>query len=177
MEKDFGDFSKVEIVNIDALNFFTAVKDHVDFTWIYYGWDGVTAELKEMDINFIKLQDVEPALDSYTPVIIASEKLLKEKPELAEKFLNATSKGYNFAIEKPEEAANILLKVVPELDPEIIVASQKYLAKEYQAEAPRWGEMKVETWETYGNWMFDNNLLKTKLEADQAFTNEFLPKK
>lgn len=176
MEKESGDFTKVETVDIGELDFFTAVKDHVDFTWIYYGWDGVSAELQGYDINFIKLQDVEPALDFYTPTIIAHEELLKDKPELAEKFLRATSKGYELAIESPEEAAEILMKYVPELEEEMVIASQEYLAKEYKAEAPRWGEMKSEVWETYGNWMFDNELLEGKLDIDEAFTNDFLPK-
>lgn len=176
MEQDGGDFEKVEMVDIGTSDFFTSVENHVDFTWIYYGWDGVAAEIKDFDINFIKLQDIEPALNFYTPVIIANETLLNDNPELAKKFLNATSKGYEFAIDNPEEAAEVLLKHVPELDEEIVTASQKYLANEYKAQAKRWGEMKEEVWTTYGNWMFDNDLLENQLESDKAFTNEFLPK-
>lgn len=175
MEKDGGDFSKVEMVNVDSLDFFTAVKDHVDFTWIYYGWDGVAAEGQDYPINFIKLQELEPALDCYTPTIIASEKLLSEKPELAKKFLKATAKGYDFAIDQPEKAADILVKYVPELDLDMVIASQTYLAKEYQADAPRWGEMTATTWATYGAWLFDNDLLESQLDVDQAFSNDFLP--
>ncbi len=175
MEKEGGDFNKLEMIDIDASDFFASVENHVDFTWIYYGWDGVAAELRDFDINFIKLQDVEADLDFYTPTIIAHETLLNDKPELAKKFLKATSKGYEFAIDKPEEAGKVLLKYVPELDEKMVVASQKYLAKEYKSEVQRWGEMKEEVWETYGNWMFENNLLESELEAEKAFTNEFLP--
>lgn len=177
MEKDGADFSKLEMVNIGASDFFTSVEEHVDFTWIYYGWDGVAAELKDFDINFMLLQDLDPALDFYTPVIIANEELLKENPELARKFLRATSKGYEYAIENPEDAAEVLLEKVPELDRDIIMASQKYLAGQYQAEAPRWGEMKEEIWSTYGNWMSDRGLLEGEFDAKEAFTNEFLPEK
>lgn len=175
MGKEGADFNKVQMVDIGASDFITSVKHHVDFTWIYYGWDGMASEIQGFDINFIKLQDVEPALDSYTPTIIAHEKLLNDKPELAKKFLKATSRGYEFAIDKPEEAGKVLLKYVPELDEEIVIASQKYLAKEYKAEAQKWGEMKSEIWSIYGNWMFENDLLENVLEVDEAFTNEFLP--
>ena len=175
MEKENADFNKLEMLDIGAADFFTAVEKHVDFTWIYYGWDGVAAELKEMDLSFILLQEVDPALDFYTPTIIASEKLLSENPELAKRFLKATAKGYEFAIENPEEAAKDILKAVPELDEEIVAASQKYLAEQYKADAPRWGEMKEEVWKTYANWMFERNLLEAELEANKAFTNEFLP--
>jgi ABC-type nitrate/sulfonate/bicarbonate transport system substrate-binding protein len=121
------------------------------------------------------LQDVEPALDFYTPVIIANEELISKDPELVRRFLRATAKGYRFAAENPEEAAELLLKAVPEIDRDLAVASQKYLAGEYIADAARWGEMKEEIWETFGDWMYNNGLLIRKLEAKEAFTNEFLP--
>jgi len=175
MEKEGADFSKVDMVDIGAADFFASVKKDVDFTWIYYGWDGVKSELINFPINFIKLQDVDPNLDFYTPVIIASEDTLNDKPELAKKFLMATDKGYKFAIDSPEEAANVLLKYAPEIDKDLAVASQKYLAKEYIADADRWGEMKSEIWKNYANWMYERGLLENKLDVEEAFTNEYLP--
>lgn len=175
MEIDGGDYSKLEMIDIGALDFFSAVENHVDFTWIYYGWDGVAAELRDFGLNFILLQDINEALDFYTPVIIAHDELLESNPELAERFLRATTKGYQYAIENPEEAAADLLKWVPELDEEMVIASQKYLATQYQAEAKRWGEMKTEVWERYSDWMYQQGLLREVLDVDAAFTNEFLP--
>ena len=46
MEKYGADFDKVEIVNIGASDFFTSVSKDVDFAWIFYGWDGIAAEIK-----------------------------------------------------------------------------------------------------------------------------------
>lgn len=176
MKAEGGDFNKLDMIDTDASDFFASVENHVDFTWIYYGWDGVAAELRNYDINFIKLQDVEPALDFYTPVIIASEDFLNKNPDLTKRFLKATSKGYDYAINKPEDAGKILIKHVAELDEEMVIASQKYLAKEYKAEANRWGEMNESVWSTYGNWMFENNLLESQLNTSESFTNDFLPK-
>jgi len=175
MEKEGADFSKVEMIDIGAMDFFTSVSTNVDFTWIYYGWDGVAAELKDFPLNFIKLQDVDPNLDFYTPVIVASEDTLINNPELAKRFLRATMKGYQLSISSPKEAVVSLLKHAPEIDKDLAEASQEYLANEYIADAPRWGEMKIETWENYGNWMYDRNLLENKLDAKEAFTNEYLP--
>jgi hypothetical protein len=39
----------------------------------------------------------------------------------------------------------------------------------------KWGIMEEERWEQYADWMFDNNLIERKLNAEEAFTNEFLP--
>src|SRR4030042_559108 len=175
MEKFGADFSKLEIVNIGASDFFTSVTRDVDFSWIYYGWDGIAAELRNFKINFMLLQDLDPLLDFYTPVIIASEKTVSENPELVKKFLRATAQGYEFAISNPEKAAEILTTKVPDLDKNIVMASQKYLAKQYKGNARRWGEMKESVWSTFGNWMYENNLITKKLDAAKAFTIEFLP--
>lgn len=177
MAKEGADFSKLEMVDLGALDFFAATKSHVDFTWIYYGWDGIAAEINKVPINFILLQDFEENLDFYTPVIIAKEELLGARPELAEKFLAATSKGYEYAMENPEEAVKSLLKAAPEVDEAIAVASQIYLADQYQAEASQWGVMDLEIWTNYSKWMFENGLIESELEAEGAFTNDFLPKK
>ena len=177
MAKEGADFSKLEMVDLGALDFFAATKSHVDFTWIYYGWDGIAAEVNNVPINFILLQDFEENLDFYTPVIIAKEELLSAHPELAEKFLAATSKGYEYAMEKPEEAVKSLLKAAPEVDEAIAVASQIYLADQYQAEAPQWGIMDLQIWSNYAGWMFENGLIESELEAEGAFTNDFLPQK
>ncbi len=175
MKKYDADFSRLEIVNIGASDFFTSVTKDVDFSWIFYGWDGIAAELKNFKLNFMLLQDLDPILDFYTPAIIASEKTINDNPELVKKFLRATAQGYDFAINNPEEAARILIDKVPELDKNLIVASQKYLAGQYIGDAKRWGEMKESIWDTFGNWMYENNLMAKKLDAAKAFTNEFLP--
>lgn len=176
MSLEDADFSKLEMISVGAIDYFTAVTEHVDFTWIYYGWDGVAAEVKDFPINFIKLQDVDPRLDSYTPVIVANEELLNSDPELAKSFLRATAKGYGFAIENPEAAVEHLLANAPEVDREIATASQKYLANEYVEEGEAWGEMELKMWEDYAAWMHEKGLIENELNAGEAFTNEFLPK-
>jgi ABC-type nitrate/sulfonate/bicarbonate transport system substrate-binding protein len=174
MEKEGADFEKLEVVDIGSVDFFGAVETMVDFTWIYNGWDGVAAGLKDYPINFIKLQDVDPNLDFYTPVLIAEESYLEANPETAKAFMRATRKGYEFAIENPAEAAEKLLIHAGEIDPDLAAASQEYLAGEYQAEASVWGTMKAETWENYSNWMYERGLIESKLDVEKAFTNEFI---
>jgi len=177
MEKSGADISKLKMVDIGSADFFTSVQKNVDFSWIYYGWDGIASEIKNVPINFIKLTDLDKNLDYYTPLIITNENTIKNDPELAKKFLNAVSKGYSYSIDKPEDAVKSLIKYAPETDPKIALASQKYLAKEYKSDAPRWGEMKESIWTNYSNWMSDKGLLKKKLDVKNAYTNEFLPGK
>lgn len=175
MDKYDADVNKVEEIGMGAADFFTSVERDVDFAWIYYGWTGVEAELREVPLNIVMLKDEDPALDFYTPVLISSEKTIAEKPEMVKKFLAATQKGYEFAINNPEDSAQVLLDNAPELDAELVKASQLWLADKYQDDAPAWGIQKQEVWEDYANWLFERELLKKNIDASEAFTNEFLP--
>ncbi len=174
MENDQADFSKTEMITIGAIDFFAAVREYVDYTWIYYGWDGVAAELRGFPINFILLQDYALELDFYTPVIITREQLLERDPELIRKFLKATEKGYQYSIKNPELAAQDLLKYSPEIDRELAIASQKYLVDQYQADAPYWGVMEAQRWEDYARWMVERGLIDSMLDVEASFTNIFL---
>ncbi len=174
IEGDGGDFSKVDIVPIGSMDFFAATESDIDFVWIFRGWDGVAAELKGIDLNYIPLA-TEEALDYYTPVLTTTEKIISENPELVSSFLAAVSRGYEYAIKNPEDAADILLNAAPELDSDLVKESQVYLADQYQAEAPRWGEMKLEVWARYADWLKDRNLLEGDFIPEKAFTNQFLP--
>lgn len=176
MKADNADFSKLKIVNVGTEDFFAATKGDIDFEWIFYGWTGIQAELQKTPINYIELRKLNPDLDYYTPVIIANESLLKNDPELAKKFLAATTKGYEYAISHPEESAEILVKNAPEIDKNLAIASQKYLAAQYKADAPRWGEMKKSVWDNYTKFLFDNGLIPENMDSSKAFTNEYLPK-
>ncbi|PGY09166.1 ABC transporter substrate-binding protein [Bacillus sp. AFS031507] len=176
MKKENADTNKVKIVNMGDTDFFTAVKRDIDFAWIYYGWTGVEADLRNEKINMVYLTDYSDKLDYYTPVLETNEKMIEENPETVKAFVNAAAKGYEFAIKNPDQAADILIKAAPDLDPKLVKKSQEWLSPKYQDDAKEWGIQKQEVWENYAQWMYDNKLLDKKLDGKKAFTNEFLPK-
>lgn len=175
MDADGGDFDKVDVVNMGDTDFFTAVQRDIDFAWIYYAWTGVEAELRGDDLNMIYLTDYSDKLDYYTPVISTSEKMIEKDPDTVKAFMKAVSKGYQLAIDDPEEAAEVLIKAEPDLDEELVRKSQEWLATRYQDDAARWGEQKQEIWQNYMDWMLEKKVLEKEIDVKQAFTNEFLP--
>jgi len=175
MDKYGADITQVEEINMGTADFFSSIEKDIDFAWIYYGWDGIQAELKDVKLNTIMLKDEDPALDYYTPVLIASEKTLADKPQLVRDFLAATAEGYQYAAENPDDSADILLANAPELDEKLVHASQLWLADKYQADAPAWGMQKQEVWGNYADWLLKYGLLEKKISVPEAFTNQFLP--
>ncbi|PAQ15550.1 ABC transporter substrate-binding protein [Bacillaceae bacterium SAOS 7] len=177
MKKNDADYNKVENITLGQTDFFTSIGKDADFEWVYYGWDGIEAERRNMDVNYMMLKDLDPALDYYTPVIVTNEKHIAEQNEMVKKFMAATTKGYEFAIESPEEAADILLKHAPELNADLVKASQKWVSEQYQADATQWGVQKADVWQRFADWMYEQKLIDKELKTEDAFTNEFLPKK
>lgn len=177
MDKYGGDVEKVDILTTGATDFFAASEKDVDFAWIFEGWTGIEAKLKGIELNYIDLGKENEALDYYTPVLITNEDNIKNNPELVEKFMEATSKGYESAIENPAEAAQILLDNAPELNPELVKASQEFLSAKYRDDADIWGYQKEEVWQRYTDWLYDNKLIESKIDVKKAFTNDFLPEK
>lgn len=175
MEKNGADYSKLKNVNMGSDDFFAATQKNIDFAWIFEGWTGIEAEIKGIPLDYIAIKDLDPALNYYTPILITNNNIINNNPEKVRKFLSATQKGYEYAINNPEESAKILLKYAPEIDENLAVESQKYLASQYIADAPKWGVMKSEVWNNYTNFLKSKELIKKDLKAEDAYTNEFLP--
>ena len=175
MKADGADINKLKIVNGADIDFFTAIHKDVDLVWIYYGWTGVEAELRGEKLNIVYLNEYSESLDFYTPVLVTNEKMIKEKPELVRAFMKATAKGYQYAIEHPDEAAGILVKMEPDLDSELVTASQRWLSPRYQDDPPYWGMQKESVWKNYADWMMEYGLLDKMPDIEAAFTNDFLP--
>lgn len=177
LEADGGDFDKVDLTPSKVTDEVSALKTKsVDSIWIFYAWAGVKTELEGLDTDYFAFADIDPVFDYYTPVIIAGNDFLEENPDTAKAFMEALSKGYQYAIENPEEAAGILYKAAPELDKELVVASQKYLTEQYQADAPYWGYMDAERWNNFYKWVNENELVEDEIPLDTGFSNEYLPK-
>lgn len=175
VEQDGGDFSKIDLIPSTVTDEVSALQSKsVDAIWIFYGWAGVKAELAGVDTDYFAFADIAPELDFYTPVIIGNSDWMKENPETAKAFMKALKKGYEYAIDNPGEAADLLCKAVPELDPELVKASQDYMTSRYQDDAKSWGYIDPVRWNGFYNWVNENKLAPGTLKENMGFTNEYL---
>lgn len=177
VECDGGNVDTVQFIQKGWDPFLAALGRGIDFVWIFYGWEGIEAEIKEVPLNVVMMTDWECVPDYYTPVIIASEEAIADRPEVIRRFMAATAKGYEYAIAHPQEAADILLEYAPETDAELARQSQEWLSPRYQAEATQWGEQKLEVWQRYVEWMHERGLIPKAINPEKAFANQFLPQR
>ncbi len=175
MESDGGDFSKLSMVPYSVDDEVMGLKSNMfDCVWVYEGWAVQNAKIQDYDINYFSFKDMDDVFDFYTPVIAANTQYAQANPEVTKAFLRAVKKGYEFAVEKPEEAAKILCEEVPELDSELVLASATFLAGEYTAEAESWGVIDKDRWAAYFGWLNDNSLVENKLDVNAGYDLSYL---
>ncbi|MBQ9534477.1 MAG: ABC transporter substrate-binding protein [Clostridia bacterium] len=180
MEADGADFDTLTLIPNNITDEPGALAAHqADSIWVFYGWGAITAELRDFDYDFTFFKDYGEVMDYYTPIMTANNDFLKNDPEAAKAFLAATAKGYEYAIENPEEAAKILIEgdTTGSLkdSEELVVASQKWMCDQYKAEVSRWGYIDPVRWDGFYAWLTDNGLCAKPLGAGTGFTNDFLP--
>ncbi|WP_455045645.1 ABC transporter substrate-binding protein [Leptotrichia trevisanii] len=171
---DKGDFSKVKLIPYTITDVVTGLKTNVDAVWVYYAWDGIATERAGLQTNFLKIRDYGEELDYYSPVIIANNDFLKKNPEIAKKVLKAIKKGYEYAMKNPEESAKILVKNSPELDINLVTASQKWISKEYQSDAKEWGIIDGNRWNRFYEWLYKNKAVEREIPKNFGYSNEYL---
>lgn len=177
MEENGADFSQLEATNIGTSDFFVAVERDIDFSLVFQGWTGIEAEIRGEELNMIYMKDLAEGLDFYTPVIATSEQLIKDNPEIIEKFLHAAVKGYEFAMDDPAAAADILIKAEPDLNEELVRKSQEWISKQYLDDAAQFGLQEAERWEVVRDFMLEHDLIPDDFDVNAAYTTEFLPEK
>lgn len=170
-----ADYDKLKMVPNPGSDALSLMQTDVDVVWVYEGWDVMMAELAGLEYNYISFADQSPVFDFYTPVIVANNDFLESDPETARAFLSASAKGYEFAVQNPSEAADILVKHVPELSPELVQKSQEYLSNQYMGQKEAWGFIDESRWSAFYDWMFEQELITREL-GSQGFTNEYLTK-
>ena len=175
IQKDGGNPDLVEFIPSTATDAISAIQTNIDTVWVYYAWDGIAAQVKEVPTNYFPFKDINPVFDYYSPVIIANNSLLEKDPDMVKAFLRATVKGYRYAMENPDKAAEILCKANPELDKDLVLASQKWLTDQYQGDAKSFGFIDQDRWDSFYQWLADEGLIKNPIAKGHGFTNDFLP--
>lgn len=175
---DGGDPSTVEFTDVGNVDYRVGLeRDFYDFVWIFDGWDKIRlADVEQTDVTtlpFIEHTDCIP--DWYTPMIATTESKIDEEPEVVERFMTATARGYRAAMAEPDAAADALLEAAPELDERLVRRSARYLATRFAEDPARWGHQETAVWERFVEFLVDAGLIEEPIEVEPAFTNRFLP--
>lgn len=145
--------------------------DKFDAQVLYEINEAVLLEQEGYEINLIKPRDY--GITFYADTLFATEKTLRERPELVRNFVQASILGWEMAILKQDLTIEEVLKINNSLN-------KNHQKKFLQASIPLiessqgigYSEKKV--WEEMQNILLDQNLLSRPIDIEKAFTNEFL---
>lgn len=155
-----------------------------DFAWVYAGWEVVEAMRQGVQLNVFPITDY-CIPDYYSPVIITSQQHVAGQGDLIKRFLKATAQGYTFAVQQPQQAADLLTAGAPKGtfdDAQLVLQSQQYLSPRYQADAKCWGNQTLDKWTNYPRFMYNHgaiqdangNAVTMPPDYAAAFTDQFL---
>ena len=176
---DGGNFDSVKLIPNDITDEPAALAaGQTDAIWVFEGWGYINSKVEKVDCDYFGFADVDPVFDYYTPVIIGNNDFLKENPETAKAFLRATQKGYEFAMNNPKEAADMLIEgdSTGSLQgaKELVYASQEFLSANYAKEGEVFGVIDETRWNNFYKWLYDNGLCGKDLTG-VGFSNDYLP--
>ncbi len=108
--------------------------------------------------------------------IVTSEKLLRERPEVARAFLRGLIAGMRDAQRDPAGAFAHVLKIVPEAAKTADVQRQVLAATiELSGDPAKYGAIDPALWPRAVTFMRDTNLLKTDVKPETMYAAQYLP--
>jgi putative hydroxymethylpyrimidine transport system substrate-binding protein len=139
----------------------------------YWTHESIVMELLGFSVNVLRMEEWGVP-DFYELVLVASEDTVSNDPEIVERFLRATARGFADAIADPQGAVDILMDANPETDKALETQGIGLLAPMWTEGAPTFGWQTQERWQDFARWMKDQGLLREEVDEREAFTSEFL---
>lgn len=125
----------------------------------------------------------DQGFDNYANVTIASPKLVKDKPELVQHFVDATAKGWSSYLNGDASAANAMIqKHNPQMASDTIAyaidAMKKYnIVETAETKAKGIGTMSEARWKNFYDAMVAAGAQAPGLDVKQVYTLQFLGRK
>lgn len=141
----------------------------------YWSWEALQIALQGKPVNVLRLNDW--GVPTYNElIIVTSDQMLKNHPEIVRAFVQATEKGLAYAIHHPQTAAQDVAKAGQDLDPKLVSQSVALLAPIFQGSAPEPGYMDPKQWDAYAQWLYQKGLIPKAEKGSATMTDAFLTK-
>ena len=170
-----GGLAEVELVNVgfglsDAL-----ISKQVDACiGCYFSYESIKMENEGYPVEILRMEQWGVP-DFYELVVVTNEDTLTQRPEVVRRFVKAMVRGYEEAAKDPDAAVDNLLALGGEdVDEAIDRPGAELLAPLWKEGDTPVGWQTSEKWTGFADWMHENGIVDTPLDASKAFTNEFV---
>ncbi len=133
--------------------------------------------LTQMGVEYYLIDPRDYGVDVYGMCYFTTEEMIKEHPEVVERYLKSVIEGYQWALENKDEALSIVLSFNEKLDS----ATQRYALDAIEplltgAPQGRIGWMEEDKWKVTQQVHLDVGILENPINLDSLYTNRFLEK-
>lgn len=185
--KHDGGKGDIKTVTLGTSAYEALANGSVDYTLEVVTWEGVKAGLIGEKQRAFKYSDYGVP-EQHTTLLVSSDAYLKQSPDTAKAFLAATRKGYAYAVDHPDEAADLLIAANPDAltDKDLVHASLKALVDGHylRGEDGAIGTIDPAKNAAIGEYLFANGILKdgngaaltSKPDFASYISNDYLPK-
>lgn len=141
----------------------------------YWGWELLLKSSVPDEERIIWPVDTIGAPKYHSYLLGVNEEFLSEQPEVVEKFLAITARGFLAVAKEPQLAASVYEKTIPYFPQYLIEASLPKIATSWTRDG-KWGEQYDDVMQEYSDWLYDNGILNQKDGWKSSYTNKYLPK-
>ncbi len=132
----------------------------------------VQAKLNGVQSNLIFYSDY--GIQIYANTLFAQDALLNSQPDLAQRLVRATLKGYTYALEHPDEAAQFARQFDETLDLKLQTATMDAQIPLIDSGDGAIGSMDLAVWQSTQDALLKQGLLSAPIELSTVFTNRFV---
>ena len=154
------------------------ITGRIDAHMVYRTGTGLAFMETGEELNWIWVENY--GVRFYADTIVANETLIRQNPELVERFLKATLKGWRQAIENPGEAVDLTFRYDSGLSKERQARMMEMQTPLVHTGKARIGWMEKNVWKGMQDMLLEEKVLPEEdikeMEHDEAFTMQFLKK-
>ncbi len=172
MMKRLGlDISKMKLIAWDP-NYTTFYDGEAAITSCYSSVGLIEMRQKGLKLNLIWPSDYGAYF--YSDMVVTGDSLIKGNPGLVTRFLRATLRGWQDAIEDYQQAVPVILKYARDKDPQLQAAMMEAQLPLVHTGEDHIGWMKAEDWQAMYKLLQDYDLLARPFDVNQSYTMQFL---
>jgi NitT/TauT family transport system substrate-binding protein len=165
------DISRVNITPYDP-EYTAFSKGEIDVTPAFSTGGLIRMRQKGLKLNLIWPSDY--GLQFYSDTLVTTDGLIAQHPDLVIRFLRATLKGWQDAVEDYSKAVDVTLKYAQLSNPVMQTAMMEAMLPLVHTGEDFIGWMKPEIWQEMANQMSNLGLLAAPIDVNQAYTLRFL---
>jgi NitT/TauT family transport system substrate-binding protein len=158
--RDGGDPDQVELVDLGSRELTAAeiASGRVDATYgSYWAWDNLRDDYPA-DQQLSWEVDHHLGVGYHSYLLGSRADFVAKTPDLVDRFVAATARGYETAAAQPELIGELYESVTPYFSPELLARSGELIAPTWLYEG-RWGALRPELLEPYAQWLADHQVI------------------